>query len=50
MKNEAEKMMDDAMNLATKKAKMQGINDPAIIRKYYKEFLAELEYYSDMLR
>lgn len=50
MKNESEKMMDDAKKLAFKKAKLQGINDPAVIRKYYKEFLSELEYYSDLCR
>lgn len=50
MKNEYEKMIDDARKLALKKAKMQGINDPAVIKKYFKEYLDELEYYSDMLR
>ena len=50
MKNESEKMMDDAKKLAIKKAKIKGIKDTAIIQKYYKEYLQELEYYSDMCR
>lgn len=50
MKCEAQKMMEDAKKLALKKAKKLGINNPAIIKKFYHEFLQELEYYSDMLR
>ncbi|MBR4316019.1 MAG: hypothetical protein IKP65_03505 [Alphaproteobacteria bacterium] len=50
MKNEAQKMIEKAMYLAVKKAKMQGNINHDIIMIYYKEFLSELEYYSDMLR
>lgn len=50
MKSESQQMMEKAMFLAVKKAKMQGNINHDIIMVYYKEFLAELEYYSDMCR
>ena len=50
MKNEYEKMIDDAIKMALQKAKKDGIKDRQKIIEYYKEYLAELEYYSDFCR
>ena len=50
MKNEAEKMIDDAIRLALEQAKKEGIKDRKIIIGLCQKYLEEFEYYSDFCR